>query len=121
MTEFIAKYEPTIGLVTGVIIAVGIIVTSVVKTWPFLSKVVTMVNAFVGTADEPGVLHRIKHLEHHDEEEQRNHQKMSTQLDRVETRVHVLGDRVDAFTEESNQDRRKLWEFAHRNHGGEQS
>lgn len=117
MTRFLDTHEGTITAVVTIVGAIIIIVTFLIKVWPFLTRLVEMVNGFVGYGGEPGVLDRVKALEYNSEHERGNHDKMSTQLDRVETRVHILSDRLDRFTEESNQDRKDLWSFANHNHG----
>ena len=115
MTQFFTDQDTLAWLIIGVLIAISLIIHTLMKLWPFLSKVVTMVNGFVGYGNEPGVLDRIKSLEENSEQERNNHEKMSQQFDRVETQLQVLSTRLD----ESVADRQKLWEMARKHHQGE--
>lgn len=117
MTQFFETNEGTITALVSIVVAVSVLTTALVKIWPFLSRLVEMVNGFVGYDGEPGVLERVKHLENNMDHERVNHDKMSSQLDRVETQVHVLGDRFDRYTEESTADRQALWNMANTHHG----
>ena len=119
MTQLFSDKDTLTFLIVGVAIALFLITQTMMKLWPFLSKLVTMVNGFVGYDGEPGVLDRIKTLEHNSDAEQTNHNKMSDQLDRVEAQVHALGDRLDEFAVESTTDRNKLWDIARTHHRGE--
>ena len=116
MTQFFEANEGTVTAVVSLAVAVSVITTTLVKIWPFLSRLVEMVNGFVGYGVEPGVLERVKLLESNSDHERGNHDKMSTQLDRVETQVHVLGDRIDRATAESTADRQALWQIANTYH-----
>ena len=117
MTQFFETNEGTVTAIVSIVIAVSVLTTTLVKVWPFLSRLVEMVNGFVGYGGEPGVLERVKQLEANSDAKTVNHNKMSTQLDRVETQVHILGDRFDRYTAESSSDRQSLWDMANRHHG----
>ena len=117
MTQFFESHETMVVTVVGVGVAVVVLFNIVIKVWPFVSKIVTMVNGFVGYDGEPGVLDRVKSLEQNSEHKLDNHDKMSSQLDRVETQVHILGDRFDRYTAESTADRKALWQIANTHHG----
>lgn len=117
MAQFFESHETMVLTVVGVAVAVVVLLNIVIKVWPFVSKVVTMVNGFVGYDGEPGVLERVKVLEANSDAKTVNHDKMSDQLDRVETHVHILGDRFDRYTAESTADRKALWQFAITHHG----
>ena len=117
MTQFFETNEGTITALVSIVVAVSVLTTTLVKVWPFLSRLVEMVNGFVGYGGEPGVLERVKQLEANSDAKTVNHNKMSTQLDRVETQVHILGDRFDRYTAESSSDRQSLWDMANRHHG----
>ena len=117
MTQFFETNEGTVTAIVSIVIAVSVLTTTLVKIWPFLSRLVEMVNGFVGHGGEPGVLDRVKSLESNSDHTRDNHDKMITQLDRVETHVHILGDRCDRYTEESSSDRQALWNMANKHHG----
>lgn len=117
MTQFFEANEGTVTAVVSLAVAVSVLTTTLVKIWPFLSRLVEMVNGFVGYGGEPGVLERVKQLEVNSDAETVSHNKMSTQLDRVETQVHILGDRIDRGTAESTADRQALWQIANTYHG----
>jgi len=119
MTQLFGDKESLVVTVVGVVVALWVLISLLLKIWPFLSKVVTMVNGIVGYNGEPGVLDRLKTLEENSENEQHNHQKMSDQFDRVETKLSVLTRRFDEFSMESSTDRQKLWELARQHHQGE--
>lgn len=120
MTQLLETNEGTVTAIVSIVVAVSVLTTTLVKIWPFLTRIVTMVNGFVGYDGEPGLLDRVKSLEINSEHEKSNHGKMSQQLDRVETQVHVVGDRLDRFIEESTSDRQKLWYMARKHHQGEE-
>ena len=117
MTQFFESHEGVVTALVSIVVAVSVLTTTLVKIWPFLSRLVEMVNGFVGYGVEPGVLERVKLLESNSDHERGNHDKMSTQLDRVETQVHVLGDRLDRGIEASSADRQALWQVANTHHG----
>ena len=119
MTQFLESNEGTVTAIVSIVVAVSVLTTALVKIWPFLTKLVTMVNGFVGYHGEPGLLDRVKTLEHNSVHEKRNHDKMSEQLDRVETQVHIMTDRFDRFSHESANDRQRLWALARKHHQGE--
>ena len=119
MTQFFETNEGSVTAIVSLVVAISVLTTALVKIWPFLTKVVTMVNGFVGYNGEPGLLDRVKTLEINSDHEKSNHGKMSQQLDRVETQVHILTDRFDGFTTESSQDRQRLWDIARKHHQGE--
>src|SRR5690625_4105135 len=116
MTQFLESNEGTVTAIVSIVVAVSVVTTTLVKIWPFLTKLVTMVNGFVGYNGEPGLLDRVKNLETNSDHEQRNHGKMSDQLDRVETQVHIMTDRFDRFSHESTNDRQRLWALARKHH-----
>ena len=115
MTQFFDDQDTLAWLIIGVLIAISLIIHTLMKLWPFLSKVVTMVNGFVGYGNEPGVLDRLTMLEETSAHEKQNHNKMSDQLDRVEARLQILSTRLD----ESAADRQQLWNMARKHHQGE--
>ena len=115
MTQFFTDQDTLAWLIIGVLIAISLIIHTLMKLWPFLSKVVTMVNGFVGYGNEPGVLDRIKSLEENSEQERNNHEKMSQQFDRVEAKLEILTNDIT----ESKADRQRLWEMARKHHQGE--
>lgn len=117
MTQFFETNEGTVTALVSIVVAVSVITTTLVKIWPFLSRLVEMVNGFVGYGGEPGVLDRVKALESNSDHERDNHDKMSEQLDRVETQVHILADQFDRYTAESSADREALWQIANAHHG----
>lgn len=110
--DFFTDRQTFLITIVGVAVALWIIVSVIMKIWPFLSNLVTMVNGFVGYKDEPGVLDRIKALEENSENERANHDKMSQQFDRVEAKLEMLSSRLD----ESVADRQRLWEIARKYH-----
>ena len=116
MTQFLETNEGTVTAIISIVVAISVLTTTLVKIWPFLTKLVTMVNGFVGYHGEPGLLDRVKTLEHNSVHEKRNHDKMSEQLDRVETQVHIMTDRFDRFSHESANDRQRLWALARKHH-----
>ena len=115
MTQFFDDQDTLAWLIIGVLIAISLIIHTLMKLWPFLSKVVTMVNGFVGYGNEPGVLDRIKSLEENSEQERNNHEKMSQQFDRVEAKLEILTNDIA----ESKADRQRLWDMARKHHQGE--
>ena len=115
MTQFFTDQDTLAWLIIGVLIAISLIIHTLMKLWPFLSKVVTMVNGFVGYGNEPGVLDRIKSLEENSEQERNNHEKMSQQFDRVEAKLEILTNDIT----ESKADRQRLWAMARKHHQGE--
>ena len=115
MTQFFDDQDTLAWLIIGVLIAISLIIHALMKLWPFLSKVVTMVNGFVGYGNEPGVLDRIKSLEENSEQERNNHEKMSQQFDRVEAKLEILTNDIA----ESKADRQRLWVMARKHHQGE--
>lgn len=117
MTQFFASHEGVVTVLVSIVVAVSVLTAALVKIWPFLSRLVEMVNGFVGYDGEPGVLARVKQLEENSAAETVNHNNMSTQLDRVETQVHILGDRFDQHTEASTADRQALWQIVNAYHG----
>ena len=119
MTQFFESNEGTVTAIVSIVVAVSVLTTALVKLWPFLSKLVTMVNGFVGYDGEPGLLDRVKVLEVNSDHDKSNRGKVSQQLDRVETQVHILTDRFDSFTTDSTQDRQRLWDMARKHHQGE--
>jgi hypothetical protein len=119
MTQVFEDNESMVLTIVGVVVALWLIISLLLKIWPFLSKFVTMVNAIVGHDDEPGVIERLQVLEENSERETLNHQKMSDQFDRVETKLSALTRRFDEFSVESSTDRQKLWELARQHHQGE--
>lgn len=110
--DFFTDRQTFLITLVGVAVVLWIIVSVIMKIWPFLSKLVTMVNGFVGYQDEPGVLDRIKALEENNENERANHDKMSQQFDRVEAKLEILSRRLD----ESAVDRQRLWKIARKYH-----
>ena len=119
MTQFFETNEGTVTAIISIVVAISVLTTTLVKIWPFLTKLVTMVNGFVGYDGEPGLLDRVKVLEVNTDHDKNNHGKVSQQLDRVETQVHILTDRFDSFTTDSTQDRQRLWAMARKHHQGE--
>lgn len=119
MTQLFGDKESLVIIVVGVVVALWVLISFTMKIWPFLTKVVTMVNSIVGYDGEPGVLDRLKTLEDNSERETLNHQKMSDQFDRVEAKISALTRRFDEFSVESITDRQKLWELARKHHQGE--
>lgn len=117
MTQFFEANEGVVTVLLSIVVAVSVLTTALVKIWPFLSRLVEMVNGFVGYGDEPGVLERVKQLEVNSDAETVNHNNMSAQLDRVETQVHILGGRIDQHTEASTADRQALWQITNTYHG----
>ena len=115
MSQLLNDKDTITWLIIGVIVALFIIVQALFKLWPFLSKLVTMVNGFVGYGGEPGVLDRIKSLEENSEQERNTHEKMSQQFDRVEAKLEILTNDLA----ESKADRQRLWEIARIHHQGE--
>lgn len=119
MTQLFGDKESLVIIVVGVVVALWVLISFTMKIWPFLTKVVTMVNSIVGYDGEPGVLDRLKTLEDNSERETLNHQKMSDQFDRVEAKISALTRRFDEFSVDSITDRQKLWEIARQHHQGE--
>lgn len=121
MTQFFEANEGVVTVLLSIVVAVSVLITALVKIWPFLSRLVEMVNGFVGYDGEPGgepdVLERVTLLEKNADHERDNHDTMSTQLDRVETQVHILGELFDQHTEASTPDRQALWQIANTYHG----
>lgn len=121
MTQFFEVNEGVVPVVVSLAVAVSVFTATLVKIWPFLSRLVEMVNGFVGydgeSGGEPDVLERVKQLEVNSDAETVNHNNISTQLDRVETQVHILGDRIDRYTEASTPDRQALWQITNTYHG----
>ena len=110
MAQFFESQETMVVTVVGVTVAVVVLLNIVIKIWPFVSKLVMMVNGFVGYSDEPGVLDRLKSLETSSETDNHNHETMVAQLDRLEASFHL-------FKNESVQDRQQLWAIALEHHG----
>ena len=110
MAQFFESHETMVVTVVGVVVAVVVLLNIVIKIWPFVSKIVMMVNGFVGYSNDPGVLDRLKSLEASGEVDNHNHETMVTQLDRLEASFHT-------FKNESAKDRRALWEIAIEHHG----
>lgn len=115
MTQFFEDQDSLMITVVGVLVALWLIISVVMRIWPFLTKLVQMVNGFVGYGNEPGVLDRLATLEQKSEQEHRNHQKMSDQFDRVEAKLEIL----TRDLAESKSDRQQLWELARKHHQGE--
>lgn len=115
MTQLFDDQNTLAFTILAVIISLWLIVSVAMKIWPFLSKLVTMVNGFVGYEGESGLLDRVKTLEENSASESRNHAKMSEQFDRVEAKITLLTERLD----ESAADRKRLWEMARKHHQGE--
>ena len=109
MSQFFESHETMVVTVVGVVAAVVVLLNIVLKVWPFVSKLVTMVNGFVGYNNEPGVLDRLKTLEANSEADSHSHETMVAQLDRLEASFH-------AFKNESVQDRQHLWAIALEHH-----
>lgn len=119
MTQVFEDKESLVVTVVGVVVALWVLISFTMKIWPFLTKVVTMVNSITGYDGEPGVLDRLKTLEENSDRETLNHQKMSDQFDRVEAKISALTRRFDEFSLESTADRQRIWEFARQHHQGE--
>lgn len=136
MTDILQEYDGLIGSAISIGVVTVAVVTTVMKVWPIVRKLTSIINDMAGEPPRPGfdgrpgIMERLQKVEsdasdaaYHVKPNHGSsaHDDLKTQLDRVETHVNVVGDRVDRLSEESKHDRQRLWEQFYTHHGGDQS
>ena len=125
MTDILQEYDGLIGSAISIGVVTVAVVTTVMKVWPIVRKLTSIINDMAGEPPRPGfdgrpgIMERLQKVEYaaydaayhvkpnHGES---SHDYTRKQLDRVETKVNVIGDRVDRIAEESRKDRQHLWD-----------